>query len=309
MPVATITPLNSTQTNLLANALNGSTGTLAQALNAAIQRSQQDVQVQAQQEDALLTERQRRLANDRAERFDLRNRFETDRAFRASEDGRRFIEGLKNKAEERTAIRFEDERIDRVRAEELDVTAPELAAAQNERAAAASQSNLDTARVNRGATKERVGIAKSQEERLSEEADRRSTKAEKVNETQDQIEAKTLTTIEMLQTRDVNQLSDGELVAARNVLKQSKSVEAQSTLGFLDVAIEARNADKPKEPNTEATSKLRAEIQSLENSLRAAGDDEVLKRQLQSSIAKKKAELSGLQGEVSNKTSTIELTD
>lgn len=74
--IATITPASNTQTNLLANALNGTSGSLAQALNAAIQRSQLDLQVQAQQNQTLVTEQARNLAREQQETFDLRNRAE-----------------------------------------------------------------------------------------------------------------------------------------------------------------------------------------------------------------------------------------
>lgn len=76
MPIAPISPINSTQSNLLANALNGSTQSLSSAINAAIQATSQDVRTQLQQETNFLNTQQRNIAEDRAERFDLRDRAE-----------------------------------------------------------------------------------------------------------------------------------------------------------------------------------------------------------------------------------------
>lgn len=74
--IATITPTQQNQGNLIAQALNGQTSSLAQALNAAIQRSQQDVNIFAQQNSELIQEQSRNLNLEQQERFDLRNRVE-----------------------------------------------------------------------------------------------------------------------------------------------------------------------------------------------------------------------------------------
>lgn len=79
--IAQITPQNSQQPNLLAAALNGNTSSLSQALNNAIQRSQQDVELQSQQGAAFLSVQAQRLARQQEERFDLRNRAENTRDF------------------------------------------------------------------------------------------------------------------------------------------------------------------------------------------------------------------------------------
>ena len=76
MAISTITPQNRTQTNLLAQALNGSSGSLAQALNSAIQRSTKDLKIQHQQGQNLVQEQARNLQREQEERFDLRNRAE-----------------------------------------------------------------------------------------------------------------------------------------------------------------------------------------------------------------------------------------
>jgi len=79
--IATITPQGSQQANLLANALNSTTSGLTQALNNAIQRSQQDVELQSQQGAAFLSTQTQQLNRRQEERFDLRNRAENTRDF------------------------------------------------------------------------------------------------------------------------------------------------------------------------------------------------------------------------------------
>lgn len=84
--IATITPQSSQQTNFLAAALNGTTSSLSQALNNAIQRSQQDVELQAEQGAAFLSVQAQRLARQQEETFDLRNRAENTRDFQERQD-------------------------------------------------------------------------------------------------------------------------------------------------------------------------------------------------------------------------------
>lgn len=75
MPIATITPQSQQQgTSNLANTLLQGSGLIQNYINQAIQRGRDSAQMQFNQEQQVLDERQRFIANDRAERFDMRNR-------------------------------------------------------------------------------------------------------------------------------------------------------------------------------------------------------------------------------------------
>lgn len=125
MAIATITPLNQTQTSLLTQALDGSTGVLAQALNSAIQAGMQQANIQLQQENQLITEQQRNIANERAER-----RAAESRAFRLMEFGRSLGQDRRaESAENRAETQFGFQQDDRALAAELGVTGPEVARA------------------------------------------------------------------------------------------------------------------------------------------------------------------------------------
>lgn len=130
MAIATITPMDNTQQTLLAQALNGATGTLAQAINSAIQRGMQDANMQLTQENAFLSEQQRNIANERAERFDQRNRAQWLMDFARRERQDQLGNQINAQDADMRQEKFGFEREDREVAKDLNVTDPQIAAAK-----------------------------------------------------------------------------------------------------------------------------------------------------------------------------------
>ena len=128
MPIATITPLNGTQTSLLAQALNGSAnGTLAQALNAAIQRGSDAAARSQRQEEVLINTQQQNISNDLQKDRDKQTRVMELMKYSSNERQNKVQNDINFAENGRAQEKFGFERQDRIMAQELGVTAPEIA--------------------------------------------------------------------------------------------------------------------------------------------------------------------------------------
>ena len=230
MAIATITPQNRVQTNLLAQALNGSSGSLAQALNSAIQKSTLDLQIQAQQGQTLVREQSRNLQLEQEERFDLRNRAE--RAFDMSErkksneiinDGRQ--QDLATKQ-----FRLGNEQRDRLQDVEQGTTPSDLRRIQMEEreSTAADRKRVVEADISKSEASKRASniLADSREEdRTNRREDRNKAEAEQLSndEIQQRADEEVETSLRLLEAGQLglDKANPDELISAINVIDKS----------------------------------------------------------------------------------------
>jgi predicted RNA binding protein with dsRBD fold (UPF0201 family) len=173
MAIATITPQNTFQSSSFSQSLSGAGASLQSALNMAIQRGSQSAQIQLQQENNILNAQNQSIAREVAQ-VDKRN---ADMKFLLSFNETEKANTLRNANMELNnrigEFGFEQTQEDRYKAEDLNVTAPQLASNEEKRREERQKSDLESADLNRESTELNIENNEFRLDTLKEEQERK----------------------------------------------------------------------------------------------------------------------------------------